>query len=203
MRNLLFIFIAGVFSVLVAASAAFAKGASQATINGPGLHKGGLVLKSGNGGDPTAGSRLEQLATSAGFFPAVFNQAPDPMLRDRPKGSLGPKYTVAYVMPGPNSTSSTIRQDLYPYAKPYALSYTKPGQRFWDRGQTTHGGWFLTTSAVRTTLGLPAQPPATGADDGSGWLRWVALAITIAAGLALIGVLSLVALRRRPRPAAA
>jgi len=58
MRNLLFIFIAAVFSVLVAASAAFAKGASQATINGPGLHKGGLVLKSGNGGDPTAGSRL-------------------------------------------------------------------------------------------------------------------------------------------------
>src|SRR5437870_8262337 len=192
-----------VLAALAVASAALAKGASQATIKGPGLKKGGLVLRSGNGGDPTAGSRLERLATSAGFFPAVFNQAPDPMLRVRPKGTLGPKYTVEYVMPGPNNTTSTIRQDLYPYAKPYALSYTKPGQRFWDRGQTTHGGWFLTTSAVRTTLGLPAQPPSTSTGDGTGWLRWVALAITIAAGLALVGVLSLVALRRRPGPATA
>ncbi|TML57973.1 MAG: hypothetical protein E6G22_14865 [Actinobacteria bacterium] len=203
MRNLLFIVFAAAVSVLVVASTAFAKGATQATINGPGLHKGGLVLRSDNGGDPSSGSRLGELATAAGFFPAVFNQAPDPMLRVRPKGTLGPKYTVDYVMPGPNDTSSTIRQDLYPYAKPYALSYTKPGQPFWGRGQGTHGGWFLTTSAVRTTLGLPAQPPATSTGDGTGWLRWVALAITIAAGLALVGVLSLVALRRRPGPATA
>ena len=203
MRNHLFIGVVVVVSSLAVASTAFAKGATQATIKGPGLKKGGLVLRSDSGGDPTSGSRLGRLADAAGFFPAVFDQAPDPMLRERPKGALGPKYMAVYVMPGPNNTSSTIRQDLYPYAKPYALSYTKPGQPFWGRGQGTHGGWFLATSAMRTTLGLPAQPPATGADDGSGWLRWVALTITIAAALALIGVLSLVALRRRPRPAAA
>jgi hypothetical protein len=185
------------------ASVALGKGASQATINGPGLKKGGLVLKSDKGGDPTSGSRLGQLAEAAGFFPAVFDQAPDPMLRDRPKGTLGPKYTAVYVMPGPNNTSSTIRQDLYPYAKPYALSYTKPGQRFWDRGQGTHGGWFQTTSAIRATLGLPSQPPVGEPGDGSGWLRWVAFAVTIAAALALVAVLSLVALRRRPGPATA
>ena len=192
-----------VSAALVVSSAALAKGATQATINGPGLDKGGLVLKSDKGGDPSSGSRLGQLANAAGFFPAVFNQAPDPMLRDRPKGTLGPKYTVEYVLPGPNNTNATIRQDLYPYAKPYALSYTKPGQRFWDRGQTTHGGWFLATSAMRTTLGLPPTAPADGGGDGSGWLRWVAIAITIAAGLVLVGVLSLVALRRRPGPATA
>jgi hypothetical protein len=190
-------------TALAVSSAALGKGATQATISGPGLKKGGLVLKSDSGGDPSSGSRLGQLAEAAGFFPAVFNQSPDPMLRVRPKGSLGPKYTVEYVLPGPNNTTSTIRQDLYPYAKPYALSYTKPGQRFWDRGQTTHGGWFLATSALRTTLGLPEQAPATGGDDGSGWLRWVAAAITIAAGLSLVGVLTLVALRRRPGPATA
>src|ERR687883_1424537 len=95
------------FAALAASSAALGKGASQATINGPGLKKGGLVIKSDSGGDPSSGSRLGQLAEAAGFFPAVFNQAPDPMLRDRPKGSLGPKYTVEYVMPGPNGTSST------------------------------------------------------------------------------------------------
>ena len=192
-----------VVGALGVASAALGKGASQATINGPGLKKGGLVSKSDKGGDPTSGSRLGQLAEAAGFFPAVFNQAPDPMLRDRPKGTLGPKYTVEYVMPGPDGVNSTIRQDLYPYAKPYALSYTKPGQRFWDRGETTHGGWFMTTSAIRTTLDLPPQPPVSSTGDGSDWLRWVAIAITVAAGLALISVLSLVALRRRPGPATA
>jgi hypothetical protein len=201
MRNLLFIICVAVVSVVVAAPSAFAKGAKEATINGPGLKKGGLVLRSDNGGDPTSGSRLGRLADAAGFFPAVFDQAPDPMLRVRPKGTLGPKYTVAYVMPGPNGTTSTIRQDLYPYAKPYALSYTKPGQPFFDRGQGTHGGWFMTTSAVRSVLGLPAQPPAASPGDGSGWLRWVAIAITIAAGLALLAALSLLVQRRRPRPA--
>ena len=187
--------------VLAAASAALGKGATQATIKGPGLKKGGLVLRSDSGGDPTSGSRLGQLATAAGFFPAVFDQQPDPMLRERPKGSLGPKYTVDYVMPGPDGTTSTIRQDLYPYAKPYALSYTKPGQPFFDRGQRTHGGWFLTTSAVRTVLGLPEQPPAAEPGDGTGWLRWVAIGITIAAGLALLAALSVLLQRRRPRPA--
>jgi len=203
MRNLLFIICAAAVAVAVAAPAAFAKGATQATIEGPGLKKGGLVLYSDSGGDPTSGSRLGRLADASGFFPAVFNQAPDPMLRERPKGTLGPKYTAEYVMPGPNGGSSTIRQDLYPYAKPYALSYTKPGQPFFDRGQGTHGGWFMTTSAVRTVLGLPAQPPGATPGDGSDWLRWVAIVITIAAGLALLAALSVVALRRRPGPATA
>jgi hypothetical protein len=203
MRNHLFIGLVVVISSLAVASTAFAKGATQATIKGPGLKKGGLVLRSDSGGDPTSGSRLGRLADAAGFFPAVFDQQPDPMLRERPKGTLGPKYTAEYVMPGPNGTTSTIRQDLYPYAKPYALSYTKPGQPFFDRGQGTHGGWFMTTSAVRTVLGLPVQPPDASPGDGSGWLRWVAIVITIAAGLALVATLSVVALRRRPGPATA
>jgi hypothetical protein len=190
-------------AALAVSSEALAKGASQATIKGPGLKKGGLVLRSDSGGDPTSGSRLGQLATASGFFPAVFDQQPDPMLQERPKGTLGPKYTAEYVMPGPDGGTSTIRQDLYPYAKPYALSYTKPGQPFFDRGQGTHGGWFLTTSAVRSVLDLPAQPPGAGTGDGSGWLRWVAIAITIAAGLGLVATLSAVALRRRPGPAPA
>jgi hypothetical protein len=189
-------------AALAVASAALAKGASQATIKGPGLDNGGLVIKSDSGGDPSSGSRLGRLAESAGFFPAVFNQSPDPMLPERPKGNLGPKYTVVYVMPGPDNTTSRIRQDLYPYAKPYALSYTKPGQPFFGR-ERTHGGWFQATSALRTTLDLPVRPPSAGGGDGSGWLRWVAISITIAAGLALIGAFSVIALRRRPGPATA
>jgi hypothetical protein len=203
MRNHLFIGCAVVLSALVVASSAMAKGATQATIKGPGLDKGGLVLKSDSGGDPSSGSRLGRLAEASGFFPAVFDQQPDPMLPERPKGTLGPKYTVVYVMPGPDGGSSRIRQDLYPYAKPYALSYTKPRQPFWGQGEGTHGGWFLTTSAVRTVLDLPPQPPGASPGDGSGWLRWVAIAITIAAALGLVATLSAVALRRRPGPAPA
>jgi hypothetical protein len=191
-----------VLAALMVSSAAFAKGATQATIKGPGLDKA-IVLKSDTGGDPTYGSELGSLANATGFFPAVFNQQPDPMTRERPKGKLGPKYTIDYVMPGPYDTTSTIRQDVYPYATPYPLTYTKPGQIFWDTHRT-HGGWFGAPQELRTTLvglGLPKQPPAVGGDDGTGWLRWVAIAITIAAGLALLAALSLLLQRRRPRPA--
>ena len=185
-------------------AAAAAKGASQATIEGPGLDSP-IVLKSDGGGDPSTSSKLGRLAEDAGFFPAVFGQSPDPMLRERPKVKLGPKYTVTYVVPGPNDTSSKIRQDLYPYAKPWLVSYTKPGQRFWG-GQRTHGGWYQAPYDLKPTLvsaGLPATPPASGGGDGDGWLRWTAIVITVAAGLALAAALSLVALRWRPRPAAA
>jgi hypothetical protein len=187
---------------LVVSSAALAKGATQATINGPGLDKA-IVLKSDTGGDPTFGSALGSLANETGFFPAVFNQQPDPMTRERPKGKLGPKYTVDYVMPGPYNTTSTIGQDVYPYATPYPLSYTKPGQVFWDTHRT-HGGWFGAPQELRTTLvglGLPKQPPAVSGGDGTGWLRWVAIAITIAAGLALLAAVSILVQHRRPKPA--
>ena len=192
-------------AALCVATGALAKGATEATINGPGLKKA-IVLKSDTGGDPTSGSRLGTLANETGFFPAVFYTQPDPTTRERPKGKLGPKYTVDYVMPGPYGTNSTIRQDLYPYATPYPLSYTKPGQVFWDTHRT-HGGWFGAPQELRSdlvSLGLPKQPPAvSGPGDGSDWLRWVAIVITIAAGLALLAVVSLVALRRRPGPATA
>jgi hypothetical protein len=189
-------------AALVLPASAAAKGASQATIDGPGL-AAPIVLKSDGGGDPSAGSKLGRLAEASGFFPAVFGQSPDPTLRKQPKGKLGPRYTVTYVMPGPNGSSSRIRQALYPYAKPYPLSYTKPGQRFWD-GQRTYGGWFQGVGALESTLvaaGLPATPPSSGGGDG--WLRWVSVAITSAAGLALLAALALVVLRRRPRPAEA
>jgi hypothetical protein len=191
-------------AALCVASAALAKGASQATISGPGLGKS-IVLKSDSGGDPSSGSKLGMLAESAGFFPAVFGQQPNPMTSKPPKGKLGPRYKIDYVMPGPNNTTSTIRQDLYPYATPYPLSYTKPDQRYWGN-QRTHGGWFGAPVQLRSSLvslGLPKQPPASTSGDGSGWLRWAAVAITIGAGLALVAALALLAIRRKPGPATA
>jgi hypothetical protein len=192
-------------TALCVASGALAKGATKATINGPGLDTA-IVLKSDTGGDPTFGSRLGMLANYTGFFPAVFGQQPDPMTRERPDGKLGPKYTIDFVMPGPYGGSSTIRQDLYPYSTPYPLSYTKPGQRFWDTHRT-HGGWFGAPQQMRTLLvsaGLPKTPPSSTGGGGDGdWLRWVAITITVGAGLGLVAVLALVGLRRRPGPATA
>jgi hypothetical protein len=81
------------------------------------------------------------------------------MKRARPKGKLGPRYTVTWSVPGPNDTSR-IRQALYPYAKPRPVTYMRPNQLFWD-GRRTYGGWFLAEPALKRTLvavGLPARP---------------------------------------------
>jgi hypothetical protein len=92
----------------------------------------------------------------------MFGQTPDPTLRLRPKATLGPRYTVVYVVPGPNNIMSRVTQFVYPYAKPVALSYMRPGQVFWG-DQRTHGGWFRATAGLRRMLvnaGLPARMPA-------------------------------------------
>jgi hypothetical protein len=188
---------------LALATAAAAKGPSEATINGPGLKKGGIHLASG-GGDPSSGTPLGNLTEFGGYFPATFGQAPDPMLAKRPSGDLGPKYTVLYKVPGPSGSPATIRQDLYPYATPSPLTYTKPGQPFFD-DQKTRGGWFIAPPDLRNTLvdaGLPSTPPtATGGDS---WLpSWPATTGIVAAVLALAFATLAYAVRRRPRPAGA
>ena len=136
---------------------AAAKGPASAMITGPGL--GRALAVQGDGELP--GTALGTLTTASGFFPQVFGQTPDPTLRQRPAGTLGPRYVATYLVPGPNGSASRLVQHLYPYAKPVALSYTKPGQYVWE-GQLTHGGWFRATPALKRTLmrlGLPARAP--------------------------------------------
>ena len=89
MKRLLFVLCAAA----LLAPAALAKGPSEASITGPGLSKPITF----NGMDDA--SRLTEYT---GVFPAVFGQSPDPMLKGRPAGSLGQKYTIRYVVPGPN-----------------------------------------------------------------------------------------------------
>ena len=71
----------------------------------------------------------------------MFGQTPDPTFRLRPKGALGPRYTVVYVVPGPNNIESRVIQFVYPYAKPVALTYMRPGQVFWGDQRPTAGGF--------------------------------------------------------------
>ncbi len=178
---------------LAVPAAAAAKGPSKAEISGPGLDETIVVT-----GAEAPGTPLMNLAESAGFFPLVFGQTPDPTLRTRPKGTLGAKYRVVYRVPGPNGTASTIREDLYPHAKPFPVSYMKPGQPFWQ-GERTHGGWFVGDARVKSTLVHARLPPK--APNGGGSTRWWVAGLV--AGVLLVAGAAAVLVRRRPHGRAA
>jgi hypothetical protein len=137
---------------------AAAKGPASASISGPGLERALAIRGNGEG----LGTALGTLANASGFFPQMFGQAPDPTLATRPSATLGLRYKVVYLVPGPNNIRSRIVQFIYPYAKPSALTYMKPGQAFWE-GEKAHGGWYRASLALKKMLiraGLPARSPA-------------------------------------------
>jgi hypothetical protein len=180
-------------------STAFAKGPIAASVDGPGL---GAPIRFG---DPeswgeedamAAHQPVMQLAEAAGFFPASFGQEPDPMLARKPTGALGPRYVIEYLVPGPNNTEDRITQDLYPYAKPNPVTYTAPGQPFFET-QATRGGWYAATN--------PSVPPLTFVLTEAGLPNGSEFPWTVVATLALLGALLAVGfgarLHRRRQPA--
>jgi len=134
-------------AALVVPSVAAAKGPESASVSGPGLERSVAVVGQGEMGN---GTPLGALVDSGGFFAQMFGQVPDPTLRVRPAGRLGAHYIVTYVVPGPNGVRSRVVQHVYPFAKPGPLTYMRPGQHFWD--QTTHGGWYRGSAALRRVL---------------------------------------------------
>jgi hypothetical protein len=158
-------------------AAALAKGPSEAVVTGPGIADDGVTI--------TALGDDSDLTGLSGFFPATFGQSPDPMLASAPAGQLGPKYTVRYTVPGPSGKDATILQDVFPYAEPGPVTYTRPEQRFFDT-ERTRGGWYVSTPALRDVLvraGLPAgSPVATGGGDRTVW-PWLVGALALAAAL--------------------
>jgi hypothetical protein len=175
---------------------ALGKGASEAEIIGPGLADPIFLAGEGQAG----GERLMRIAEAAGFFAATFGQSPDPMLDRRPTGSLGPRYRITYVMPGPNNELDEIRQDLYPYAQPTPVSYTPPKQPFFGTEQT-RGGWYVaSTSFLKDALvqaGLPQNAPTGG--NGSTFPWMVVGPLAALGGMLLLGAVAVVVIRRRPQ----
>ena len=111
-----------------------------------------------------------QIAQEAGFLPTVFTQSRDPMLDERPSGALGPKYTISYLMPGPNEEDVLV-QELYPYAGPGSVTYVEPNQPFWTTEQT-RGGWYVASSTLGSLLvaaGLPQNAPSDEPPSDSPW----------------------------------
>lgn len=159
MKRLLFLF---AVCALALPATALAKGPSEATITGPGLDKAIKIS-----GPEQEGSPMMDLAEAAGFFPAAFGQTPDPMTYSRPKGNLGPKYSIDYVVPGPDGENDKIHQDLYPYAKPVVWTHMAAGQPIFDF--ETHGGWFTDArlKGILVAHGLPQAPPTTSSSSSS------------------------------------
>jgi hypothetical protein len=181
-------------AALALPTVALAKGPDEAKITGPGLAKA-IVIS----GPEEDGSPMMAFAEAAGFFPAAFGQQPDPMLPGRPKGDLGPKYTIDYNVPGGEGTNFSISQDLYPYATPYAVTYTKPGQEIFD--MTTRGGWW-TDASLRNqlvALGLPQTAAAaeTASSSSAGFFSTGRLGVLIVVLLLVVG--GTLVMRRRFR----
>lgn len=181
-------------AMLAVPAPAVGKGPSAATMEGPG-GGGGITFSGDEGGGP-----LGNLTQQSGWFAAVFEQEPNPMLAGRPKGELGPRYTVMYTVPGPDNDTFTITQDVYPYASSGPVTYLAPGQPIFD--MQTRGGWFQAGPDLKETLvaaGLPETAPGSSSDDTSFPTTTVGL---LAFALLLAGATALL-LRRRARPAAA
>ena len=199
MRRLISVSAAAALAAALLTSSALAKGVTDAMITGPGLDE--TITLSGEG--QPGSLQLYTVVEAAGFYPGVFERSPNPMLADRPRGELGPRYTIAYTMPGPNNESDVILQDVYPYAQPEPVAYVEPGQHFFGTGETV-GGWFVAGMVLRDALvavGLPESAPPVGADgDGARW--GVIAGAAVAACLAVLLVLALLA-RRRSSPAPA
>jgi hypothetical protein len=169
--------------------AAAAKGPSQGTISGPGFSKTFKVLYDGGPGSP--GGDLTQ---ASGFFPAAFGQSPDPMLHGKPSGPLGARFTIVWTVPGGNNTVFHVRQQLYPYARGGAVSYTKPDQPIFGMG--TRGGWYRDAGLKRTLvrLGLPARAPSA---SGTNFALFAGLGIP---GALAVAAAALLIRRRRSTP---
>ena len=204
-RLLLPLLAIGLCAVLLPGGA-LAKGASEATITGPGLGDGITLPGEGQVG----GEQLMEIAEHAGFFPGVFQTSPNPMQVTPPAGTLGPRYVIEYSMPGPNNELDVIRQDLYPYAQleSYAesapVTYMEPGQPFFGTEKTV-GGWWIANPSLKddlVTAGLPETAPKGGGDsEGAPWRLVAGVGLGLAASLAVLGVLVLSRRRSSPAPA--
>ena len=187
-----------IVAVLALAAPAHAKGPSEGTIEGEGLDAP-IAIEWGEG---TPGG--DRIIEDVGFFEATFGMVPSRMLAEAPTADLGPKLTIHWTVPGPDGLDDEIVQDLYPYADGGPVTYTPPGQAFFEI-ERTKGGWFRGPErlvATLTSLGLPEQDALVSDAGGAGGTRWAPIGASLAAVL-LLGVGLAVASRRRAEVAPA
>jgi hypothetical protein len=160
------VLLVAVGTCMLFAPMASAKGASTASIDGPGTGGGGPIDVGGDPGmgDPKPGTDLERLAINTGIYAVAFGEHKSRLTSERPDGDLGQRHTITWTVPQPDGSNATVVQDLYPYADRGAVTRTRAGQMFFD-GMKTRQGWFLggaDLTAILTEVGLAAEaPPVT------------------------------------------
>ena len=177
-------------------AAASAKGPSKALIVGPGT----TIRVSGAEGSSTPFWRLVE---ATGWFEAVWG--PSRLPQESPQAELGPRFTITWTVP----SSNRLQQDVYPFAKPYPLTYMPRGQKIY--GTPVKGGWFAGGAKLKRILdrlGMPAQAPqppppvshaSTAHASGSGMSAREISAIAAAAVVVALGLLFAIRAFRRPR----
>ena len=185
-----------VLVALALPASALAKGPSAASIAGPGLT---TIRIAGAEGSTT---RFWRFVEAAGFFEAAYGPR---LPKTQPEGDLGPRYTITWKVP----SSNKLYQDIYPYAKPYPVTYMPSGQKIY--GTPAKGGWFAGGAKLKKALalvGVPArapQPPASlghkPAAHASGSGLSTRDVVAIVAGAVILALALLVAIRmiRKPR----
>lgn len=187
MARLLSSLVVATLTALAAATIATAKGMMDASLTGPGLE------------EPIefAGS----IGRAAGLQQATWG---GPLPTRPPTNDLGPRYTLTYRL-GPHGSDGTVVQDVYPYAKPEAVTYTAPGQQFY--GMRTRGGWHVRTSrrarpllSILVGAGLPRSEPMRSGTASAPWtvVEWSALGGALVLGAVVAGLM-----RRRAATTAA
>ena len=177
-------------AVLALPSLALAKGPSAATMEGPG--GGGGITFSGDEGSGPLGNLTQQ----SGWFAAVFEQEPNPMLAARPKGDLGPKYTVVH-RARPQQRHVHDHPERVPVRALRAGDVSGPGTadlRHGDSRRLVPGRPDLKETLV--AAGLPETAAAGSSDDTSFPTTTVSL---LAFALLLAGATALLLRRRAAR----
>jgi hypothetical protein len=196
-RTFVLLVSAVVFSAL--APTALGKGASEATLDGPGLSD---PITFNASGDPVSGVPVWQIAEESGFYAAVFDESLASRVTEAPASELGPRYTMTYTMPGPSGNEDRIIQHLYPYALPSPVAFVARGQPYFG-DRRTQGGWFVASQELKdllVTAGLPETRPADGSNPSD--TPWTVIApLLVLAGIAFLGGIALVMTRRRPQAA--
>jgi hypothetical protein len=203
--------------LLAVPTAAQAKGATAATIDGggPGGLPGGPISLRGDG-EPGSPTDLGMLAQGTGLYAVVFGGDPGAVLQAAPTDRLGPRYTITWTFPDPaGGKDRTLRQRVWPYAAGGPVSFTPAGQAVLDT--TSSGGWYQGFDGLRAQLielGLPNRKPLAPAvtatpapaapapaspqptpttGPSAAWPRVAA----VVAGLLVLAAAAAVALRRR------
>ena len=206
--------------VLAVPTAAQAKGATAATIDGggPGGLPGGPITLRGDG-EPGSSTDLGMLAQGTGLYAAAFDPVSGGVAKAAPTDRLGPRYTITWTFPDPaGGKDRKVRQLVYPYAAGGPVSFTPAGQAVLDT--TTIGGWYqgfdglraqlielglpdrepLAPVATATPAPAPAAPapaspqPAPATAQSTAWPRVAAAAVAV---FLVLGAAVAVALRRR------